>query len=374
MKVVVWDVPTRVFHWLFAVAIVVAWLSGEPDRFRDVHVFAGYLVLGLLVFRIAWGFVGSRYARFNSFCFSPAQALCYLRDSLKRSATRYLGHNPAGAWVVYFMLLLALLATISGMVVLGGEEQQGLFGGIVPFYVGEAFKETHELLANLIMVLAVVHVAGVIVESRLHHENLARSMVSGLKEGDAGQGITASHYVAGVVLLVLAAAFGGLFFSDYFSQTSTRPYLPFIGKSLPDHPHWREECGSCHLAFHPTLLPARSWAKIMEQQNDHFGESLQLDDALVKDILAFLQKNSAEAELTEAAHKILESIPPGQTPLRITETKYWIAKHDEIVDAVWSSKEVGAKSNCGACHLDAERGTFEDAAMRIPKAGQAQQP
>jgi hypothetical protein len=143
--------------------------------------------------------------------------------------------------------------------------------------------------------------------------------------------------------------------------------VPFVGKRLPDNQTWRAECGSCHLAFHPTLLPARSWRALMDRQDDHFGDALGLDQTTVAEILDFLEKNSAETGMTEAAYKINRSIPAGQTPLRITETVYWIDKHRTIEEKFWKTPKVGSRGNCGACHLDAERGTFEDAAMRLPR-------
>jgi nitrate/TMAO reductase-like tetraheme cytochrome c subunit len=142
--------------------------------------------------------------------------------------------------------------------------------------------------------------------------------------------------------------------------------LPFVGKDLPDNKTWRSECGSCHLAYHPTLLPARSWKTLMDRQDDHFGDALELDATTAAGILKFLQDNSAETGMTEAASKINRSIPKESTPLRIIETGYWIEKHRDLAESVWRNPKVRSKGNCGACHLDAEKGTFEDAAMRLP--------
>lgn len=104
----------------------------------------------------------------------------------------------------------------------------------------------------------------------------------------------------------------------------------------------------------------------MQKQDTHFGEPLGLDPATTSEILAFLQKYSADTELTEPACKITQSIPPDMTPVRITEPGYWIDKHREISDSTWRHPKIGSKSNCGACHLDAEKGSFEDAAMHLP--------
>jgi hypothetical protein len=231
---------------------------------------------------------------------------------------------------------------------------------------GEMLKELHEGLASFMLGMVIVHLFGVAAESWLHQENLTKAMLTGRKHGAASDAIPSAHYLAGGVLLLLTAAFGVWFFRGDFTATPQRPHLPFVGQTLPDNGVWREECGSCHLAYHPTLLPARSWTRLMQEQDTHFGESLGLDAATTSEILAFLNKNSADTELTEPAYKIKQSIPPNMTPVRVTETGYWIDKHRDIADSVWRHPKVGSQANCSACHLDAEKGTFEDAAMRLP--------
>ncbi len=96
-RVKVWDLPTRLFHWLLAGSFAVAWVTHEHDRYLDIHVFAGYLFLGLLLFRLAWGFTGGRYARFRAFRYRWSAAWDYLLMALRGRAQRHLGHNPAGS-------------------------------------------------------------------------------------------------------------------------------------------------------------------------------------------------------------------------------------------------------------------------------------
>jgi cytochrome b len=119
--ILIWDLPTRVFHWTLAASFFIALATGDSDRFRDIHVFSGYVVLGLIGFRIVWGFTGSRYARFRSFLFRPGAVVAYVADLLASRASRHLGHNPAGGWAVLAMLALGLLICVSGLVVLGAE-------------------------------------------------------------------------------------------------------------------------------------------------------------------------------------------------------------------------------------------------------------
>ena len=113
-RVLVWDLPTRVFHWLLAASFAGAWLTGESERWRDVHMMLGYSVAGLILFRIVWGFVGSRYARFRSFVFRPSELFAYLRSLATRSPRHYLGHNPAGSIAIFLLLGLGLVTALSG--------------------------------------------------------------------------------------------------------------------------------------------------------------------------------------------------------------------------------------------------------------------
>jgi hypothetical protein len=215
--------------------------------------------------------------------------------------------------------------------------------------------------------LVAVHLVGVLVESVLHRENLVAAMVSGCKRGE---GAAASGYRPVGFALLLAALLGaGASFSGYLLASPQQPYRPFIGPMLPDNALWRTECGSCHLAYHPVLLPARSWDRLLREQADHFGDDLALDAGTVAAIGTFLRAYAAERELTEAAWKTHTSTPPGESPLRISETRYWRARHRDISDAVFDTKPVAGRHDCAACHLDAEQGTFEDAAMHIPRAG-----
>lgn len=366
-RILVWDYAVRVFHWLLVPAFFTALFTGDSDRWRDVHVFAGYLVLGLLGFRIVWGFIGGRYARFQSFLYRPMHAARYVSDLMSGVGKRYIGHNPAGSWAIYGLIGLGLLVSLSGWIVLGAEEGQGVFKGLRDTALGELIKALHEVTAWGMLLLVGLHITGVIVEGRIHRESLVKAMISGHKEGNRSEAASAAHPVAAIVLLVFAIGGGVYFFRDKIFESAGRPYIPFVGKALPDHPKWRAECASCHVAYHPTLLPARSWKKLLAEQNKHFGEALGLDAPTVAELLAFLEKYSAETGMTEAAFKINRSVPASMTPLRITETGYWLEKHKFIPDATWRHAKVGSRSNCTACHLDADRGTYEDAAMRLPK-------
>jgi cytochrome b len=174
----VWDLPVRIFHWLLVVGFFVAYLT--EDEFLTVHVWAGYGVLGLLVFRLLWGFIGNRYARFANFVRSPKYSLNYLITAFEGKAERYIGHNPAGAAMIVLLLVSLLVTVATGLAVYGAEEHAGPLAGIISRN-GEFWEEIHEFFANFTIVLVVVHVCGVLFESWRHRENLIKSMITGYK-------------------------------------------------------------------------------------------------------------------------------------------------------------------------------------------------
>jgi cytochrome b len=361
----VWDLPVRLFHWGIAVCFGVAWFT-IGDRWLDFHVFSGYLLGGLLLFRLYWGLYGEPNARFRDFAFGLRAAYGYVVTILRGRPARYLGHNPAGSWAIWLMLVLLLSLVVTGVLTLGGEERHGPFAGWLGFSAGAVLHRVHEILAWVMVGVVAVHLLGVLVESLLHRENLVAAMVTGNKREQGSTPPVHTRSGVAMLLLVFPLLFAAGWFKGYLLQDEKRPYLPFVGPDLADNPLWREECGGCHLAYHPSLLPARSWVRMMEQQVDHFGEDLALEPVDAETILEFQTANSAERAATEAAWKINNGISREQTPLRITETGYWKRKHREIGPVVWDGPAVNGRWNCDACHLDAARGTFEDGAMIIP--------
>lgn len=190
----VWDVPTRIFHWLLAISFAGAYLTAESERYRDVHVMLGYTLAGLVGFRLVWGLIGTRYARFASFLFGPAPLLEYLKSLLTTSPKHYLGHNPAGALAIFLLLGLGLLTAASGFAT---YQEVG----------GEWLEDLHEGAAAAMLAVVAFHVLGVIVSSLLHGENLVRSMISGNKPGTAEQGIPKTRMAVGLLLLVAVLGF-----------------------------------------------------------------------------------------------------------------------------------------------------------------------
>lgn len=181
----VWDPLVRIFHWSLVLSFFTAYFT--EDDWMSLHVWAGYAVAGLVSFRVLWGFVGPRHARFSDFVRPPREALAYLKDELAGRACRYLGHNPAGGVMVVALLLSLAMTVFSGFVVYGAGECSGPLASIFcgsGKWLAEVGEEVHEFLANFTLFLVVLHVAGVMLASVLHHENLVRAMFDGRKRSD----------------------------------------------------------------------------------------------------------------------------------------------------------------------------------------------
>jgi cytochrome b len=196
-RVRVWDLPVRVFHWALAASFGAAYLLSESERLRGVHVTFGYTVLGLIAFRLAWGFVGTRHARFGSFLFGPGAVLRYLRRLASGRPEHFLGHNPAGSWAIWAILGLGLATGATGYLTF---DDVG----------GEAVEELHEALADAWLVVVFVHLAGVLLSSLVHRENLVAAMLSGYKNAvtgaDVGSGVPA-RTLAGLAAASAIAVF-----------------------------------------------------------------------------------------------------------------------------------------------------------------------
>ena len=178
-QIYVWDPFVRLFHWTLVVAFTVAYLT--EDDLLTVHVWAGYLVGGLIVARVIWGFVGPAHARFADFLCSPADTLRYVRDLVLFRAQRHLGHSPGGGAMVILLLLFLAATVVTGLVVYGGEQQAGPLAGMFTKDTGEKVEEVHELLANITLALVLAHIAAVVLASFVHGENLVRAMFTGYK-------------------------------------------------------------------------------------------------------------------------------------------------------------------------------------------------
>ncbi len=192
-RILVWDAPVRVFHWLMVLSFAGAYLTAESERWRLLHVTLGYTMVGLVAFRIVWGLVGTRTARFANFVRGPRAVMRYVQAMWTPHPQHHIGHNPAGALAIVVILALTLAVAGSGWAVVNDTG-------------GKWFEEFHDFAANAMLAVIGVHIAGVLFASWRSHENLIAAMITGRKAGRREDGVrNAWRIVAGLMLAAVAA-------------------------------------------------------------------------------------------------------------------------------------------------------------------------
>jgi cytochrome b len=360
----VWDLPTRLFHWLLALLVTTGFLTGflAPEWWKGVHAWAGYGVVVLVLFRLVWGVFGPEYSTLTSLARAARGAHDHLREVLLLRPSRHLGHTPLGAVMIVLLAAVLVALTTTGLLVLGGEEKRGPLAGVASYAVGNAAKGLHELLAAVLLVLVGGHLLGVLGESVLTRENLVGAMITGRKRLPAGVPLPRPRPARPLAAAATTAAITAVLALALVYLAS----LPPQGiRPLALDPAYAEECGACHEPYHPSLLPASSWRALMAGLQGHFGEDAGIDPQRAAEITGWLAANAAETWDTEAASRF-RTVDPAQ-PLRVTATPYWRRKHADVPEAVFARASVRTKGNCGACHLDAATGRFDDQAIAIPK-------
>jgi cytochrome b len=205
VKVKVWDIWVRTFHWSLVVLFVIAYFTAEGENI--LHIYSGYAVLGLVIFRVLWGFVGSKYARFSDFIYPPKQVIQYIQGMVAGKPEHYLGHNPLGGWMTVALLAGLLVVSVTGLKLYAIEEGRGPLASTDQLMMidnafadrdedkehsgrkhnngendEEMWEELHEVSTNITLLLILLHILGVFVSSRLHHDNLVKAMITGNKE------------------------------------------------------------------------------------------------------------------------------------------------------------------------------------------------
>jgi cytochrome b len=216
----IWDLPTRLFHWLlaagFAAAAFIALVLGEHSALFPYHAILGLTLVLMVALRVVWGVVGTRYARFGSFAFGPGAVVAYAKSTMFGGGTRHVGHNPGSAWAIFAMLALVLALGVTG--VLMGMGVKG-------------WKDAHELCAYALVGVVVVHVLGVALHTLRHRENITASMIHGRKNAEPASAIASARPLAAIVFLVVTGAWVVGLLRNYDPGTQ-RTTVPLWGASL----------------------------------------------------------------------------------------------------------------------------------------------
>ena len=383
MKTVVWDLPTRIFHWSLATAVVIALLASRREWLLELHATAGYAIFGLIIFRIIWGFAGNRYARFSGFLTSPGEVAAFIDKLIRMKPPEYAGHNPVIGWVAIMMIALLLISTLTGLVTYGGEEFRGVMAGLFGFAWALKAHTLHRALAYILATLITLHLLAAAFHVLILKNNIVLSMITGTKiirdksnTPPCGKDYPTARGIAIIILLLT-----GVFSAYYFTLEGTRDYsiihpsspYPAEGAErygLEPNPLWLAECATaCHEGFHPALLTEVSWRRVAASFDDHFGEELNLDKAERQEILAFLIASSAEKRKSEVSMQALLSTNKNNAPIRVTETLFWQKVHSKLDKKLFLRDNIRTVANCKACHMDADGGLFEDMNIFIPPLG-----
>jgi len=219
-KQLIYDLPTRVFHWLFAglfiAAFAIAKTIDDDSPVFSYHMLAGLLLSFVVLLRLVWGFLGTNYARFSSFALHPKDLVSYFFGILSGDKKRWSGHNPASSWAALAMMGLALGLGVTGYLMASGQN--------------ESFEDLHELFANAFLLVVLLHIAGVILHALRLKDGIGMAMLSGQKNNlSSEEGISSARPRVALLLIVLVGSFAMYLANNYNSQSQT---LRFFGSTL----------------------------------------------------------------------------------------------------------------------------------------------
>lgn len=209
-KLLVWDLPVRLFHWLLVIALVAAWYTSDGEKgLIDIHLKIGYFILGLITFRVTWGIIGTKYAKFSQFLPSKSKIINYVEKSKQDKSYTTLGHNPLGGLMVVFMLTLLLSQAISGLFMNDDIFTTGPYYGSVSSSVQKFMSTIHRNGFDVIIVVSLLHIGAIFYYLLSKKINLIKPMITGYKfsKDEKSSGINSSKLLLAVIVIVVVAVF-----------------------------------------------------------------------------------------------------------------------------------------------------------------------
>mgnify|MGYP001942600210 FL=1 len=206
-NILIWDIPVRIFHWALVICLIGAWYTSEGERgLIDIHLLFGYSILALVLFRVFWGFIGTKYAKFSQFIPTPTAIKLYLTGKNKF----HLGHNPLGSLMVFFMLALLLLQAISGLFMSDEIFTNGPYFDSVSKNIQQLMSTIHHTVFDIIVIVSILHIGAIFYYLLVKKQNLITAMFTGkqwVEDKLRGLSIKHSKLVTACILLVLVCAF-----------------------------------------------------------------------------------------------------------------------------------------------------------------------
>jgi cytochrome b len=370
-KVYVWNWSARIIHWMIAISFTTAFITSFYENMLHDHVALGFIFGIMIIYRIIWGFIGPKYAQFKHFMLKPSDFIFYFKEKVQNRWRKIpAGHNPASSWYTIWAMVMGTIIVISGLLLYGIQEAKGVLSYLNDSYTGYIgiLEIIHQYSAYIFVVWVVIHITGVLIEQFWHKTHMVFAMITGYKKTEGEDTKVSKTLTIFSFSIIIIAILTYLFIvSSNYNFLTSQKYKNVDYEEL--NPVYHEECGDCHKAYPPYLLPKRSWKKIMASLDNHRGEKIT-DENISKPqqltILKFLTDNAAETSNREASVKMMNSLGK-RRPKSITKTPYWRETHKNIPKSVFKTKEIKDKSNCFACHKDIEYGNLDDMNIIYPK-------
>ena len=354
IKSYIWSFATRFSHLALILSFVLAYVFSKFDDLIYFHAAFGVIFGAAVVFRIVWGFIGTKYSKFSDFKF---KGLISYFGSFLGKKERFIGHNPASSIAITIILAIGFVCVLSGLVLYGVDKNSGIFAFLYDSYAKFKFsKSIHELLANTLLFVAIIHICGALIDKFIHKNDSINSMITGYKLTQNDESIRANltqKIFCFVWILAIIVTFLYIFNKDNFILKSRDLHVNYRAQNAV----FAKECGSCHMIYAPFLLPKKSWEIMMANLEDHFGDDASVDEETNKEILNFLISNSAEQQGNNTAFNILKYAKNDQN-IAITQNEYWIQKHRKIDEKIFLKSDIKSKANCAACHKGIENGVI----------------
>ena len=360
----IWSIYTRLFHVMLITAVVMSYVTSDQENQLTSHVLVGYIVALLISFRIVWGFLRVQCSEHQDLIKKVPLLGIYLQNYFSNDKLVYMGHNPASSLYVLLIMFLLILVTLSGSLLYGIQENYGIFSSLNTHYSDWmlAVEAFHNISTTILLVLLISHVIGVILNLIFNGSDVLQAMVTGKKVGTSYD----------VTLSIKQHIFGAIWIASVISLATYFYYNPdnILTEDKNEEISFRSEsyetsssCGSCHMVYPAYLLPERSWNKMMDNLEHHFGKDASLPAEEVQIIRDYLVNNAAEHSTKEAAVKILDRLED-KTPDAITETAYWKERHKDITKEQFE-EDYGIKSDCRTCHKSIRDGLIQDEQIKF---------
>jgi len=363
-KVFVWPMSTRIIHWMLALSFTTAFITSTFEEMLHNHVALGFIFGIMIIYRIIWGFIGPKYARFSTFKLHPSKLKFYFVEKIQdRWRAIPAGHNPASSWFTIWAMIMGSIIVTSGMLLYGIQEAKGVLSFLNDSYYNnmDIIMLIHQIASYIFLFWVFLHISGVMIEQFYHKTNMVFAMITGFKraKGDDTEVSKKLNFFAYSIIIIAIGTYSFITSSNYNFLTSQK-FTSIDYKA--QNPIFVEQCGDCHKIYPPFLLPKKSWSRVMRDLDNHFGEKIteaNITKSQQSTIKEFLYANSAETSTRESSVKIMKSLGK-RRPKAITKTPYWRETHKDIPKSAFKTKKIKDKSNCIACHKNFDDGVLDD--------------